>query len=129
MDVKAVQSTDWSYTPSTVKPAESDPAVSTADSLQTEQSGTDNSVSEQQQTKTQDPTEKELEPMTRELNKFFQYLNADLKFQLHERTNRLIVQIVDTKTDKVLREFPPHELLDKIANFREYVGVLLDKKA
>lgn len=73
-------------------------------------------------------TNDELLPITRELNKFMTYLNADIQFQLHEKTQRLIVRVVDTKENKVLREFPPEELLDTIANIREYVGVLLDKK-
>ena len=67
--------------------------------------------------------------ITQELNKFFQYINADLQFAMHEKTQQLMVQVVDTKENKVLREFPSHELLDTIANIREYVGILLDKKA
>lgn len=74
-------------------------------------------------------TNDELLPITRELNKFMTYLNADIQFSLHEKTQRLIVRVVDMKENKVLREFPPEELLDTIANIREYVGVLLDKKA
>ncbi|HWQ73564.1 MAG TPA: flagellar protein FlaG [Desulfitobacteriaceae bacterium] len=66
--------------------------------------------------------------ITQEMNKFLQLLNADLKFQLHEGTKQLMVQVIDTKTQKVLKEFPPHELLDTIAKIRDYVGVLLDKK-
>ena len=66
--------------------------------------------------------------ITHEMNKFFQLINADLQFAIHEKTNQLMVQVVDTKENKVLREFPSHELLDTIANIREYVGVLLDKK-
>jgi flagellar protein FlaG len=56
-------------------------------------------------------------------------LNADLQFVLHEKTNRMMVKIVDIKTQKVLKEFPPHELLDTLAAISEYVGALLDKKA
>jgi flagellar protein FlaG len=74
-------------------------------------------------------TEDELLPITRELNKFMSYLNADIQFELHEKTQRLMVKVVDVKENKVLREFPPKELLDHIANMREYIGVLLDKKA
>jgi flagellar protein FlaG len=70
----------------------------------------------------------EIKNITQEMNKFLQLLNADLKFQLHEGTKQLMVQVVDTKTQKVLKEFPPHELLDTIAKIRDYVGVLLDKK-
>ena len=127
MEVKATQPTEWSNTPSTVKTA-ADFATETSKSVLQENSEKTN-LSDTQQGEKPEPTEKELLPITRELNRFFQYLNADLRFEFHEGANRLMVKIVDTKTDKILREFPPHELLDKIANIREYVGVLLDKKA
>jgi flagellar protein FlaG len=66
--------------------------------------------------------------MTQEMNKFLQLLDADLQFILHEGTKQLMVQVVDTKDQKVLKEFPPHELLDTMAKIRDYVGLLLDKK-
>ncbi|HWQ89284.1 MAG TPA: flagellar protein FlaG [Desulfitobacteriaceae bacterium] len=66
--------------------------------------------------------------MTQEMNKFMQLLDADLKFVLHEGTKQLMVQVVDTREQKVLKEFPPHELLDTMAKIRDYVGLLLDKK-
>ncbi len=40
-----------------------------------------------------------------------------------------MVRLVDDKTQKVLKEFPPHEFLDMIAKIREHVGILLDTKA
>jgi flagellar protein FlaG len=66
---------------------------------------------------------------TKEMNKFMKLLNADIRFILHEKTNTLIVQVVDSKENIVLKEFPPHEFLDTKAKIREYVGILLDKHA
>lgn len=80
-------------------------------------------------TKAQTMSEQDIVKPTEDLNKIMQLVNADLKFEIHERTQRLMVRLVDTKTDKVLKEFPPHELLDTIASIREYIGILLDKKA
>lgn len=73
-------------------------------------------------------SKEDLLSVTQELNKFFEYLNTDIQFELHERTQRLMVKVVDLKNDKVLKEFPPQEFLDTIANIQEYVGVLLDKR-
>lgn len=67
--------------------------------------------------------------VTDKMNKLMQLINTDLQFSLHEKTKRLIVQMVDKRDGTVLKEFPPHELLDTIANIQEYVGMLLDKKA
>lgn len=66
--------------------------------------------------------------LTAEMTKFMQLINSDIQFQLHEETKQLIVQVVDTRDGKILKEFPPHELLDTMAKIKEYVGVLLDKK-
>lgn len=68
------------------------------------------------------------EHMTEQMNKLMELMDADLHFTLHEKTNRLIVQMVDKRDGTVLKEFPPRELLDTLANIQEYVGILLDKK-
>ena len=54
--------------------------------------------------------------------------NADLQFSYHEKTARMIVKLVDTKNNEVLREFPPKEFLDMVARIQEYLGALVDKK-
>ncbi|TWH45238.1 flagellar protein FlaG [Sporomusa sp. KB1] len=72
-------------------------------------------------------TEK-LENITDGLNDFMQYLNTNLKFVLHQKTDRLIVQIVDIKSQKVLKEAPPREILDVVAKIHDLVGALIDQK-
>jgi len=73
-------------------------------------------------------TNDEISQITDGLNKFMETINTDLKFEIHEKTNRVIVQVVDSKDQRVIKEFPPHELLDTLAAISDYVGVLLDKK-
>ncbi|MBC2723828.1 flagellar protein FlaG [Desulfosporosinus sp.] len=73
-------------------------------------------------------TNDEIGQVTDGLNKFMETINTDLKFEIHEKTNRVIVQVVDSKDQRVIKEFPPHELLDTLAAISDYVGVLLDKK-
>lgn len=68
-------------------------------------------------------------PVVEEMNKFMQAVNTDLQFSLHEKTNQMMVQMVDAETQRVVKEFPAHELLDMVAKIREYVGFLLDEKA
>ncbi|WP_084574123.1 flagellar protein FlaG [Sporomusa malonica] len=106
------------------------PSIKTVGSSLTEQASTEVGVKNPDNIKSnaEDINKEDLSKMTGELNKFMQLINADLKFVLHEKTHRMIVQVVDSKEQKVLKEFPPHELLDTIAAIQEYVGVLLDKK-
>jgi len=69
-----------------------------------------------------------METVTDGLNDFMQSLNTNLKFVLHQKTDRLMVQIVDIKTQKVLREAPPKEILDVVARIHDLVGALIDQK-
>lgn len=71
----------------------------------------------------------DLNSLTQELNKFMDSLNVDIQFAIHDKTKQVMVQVLDIKEQRVLREYPAHELLDTLAAIREYVGVLLDKKA
>lgn len=73
-------------------------------------------------------TKEELAKISSEMTKFMQLVNSDIQFQVHDATKQLIVQVVDTRDGTILKEFPPHEMLDTIAKIKEYVGILLDKK-
>jgi flagellar protein FlaG len=55
--------------------------------------------------------------------------NVGLRFSVHEDTGRTVVRIVDEKTDEVVREVPPEELLDLAAKMEQMMGMLLDEKA
>lgn len=73
-------------------------------------------------------SQEELAPVIETINGFMSNLNADIRFQLHDKTQRLMVQVVDVSNDQILREFPPHQLLDTLAKISDYVGALLDKR-
>ena len=73
-------------------------------------------------------TKEDLETVAADLSDFMQSLNTDIEFSIHEKSGRMMVKVVDTKTHDVLKEFPPEELLDTIGAIRDYVGALLDKK-
>ncbi len=116
-----------SYTPAkatgSAEAAESKQAVKTESVLE-ELNNQDN-----QDTKEKKMSAWEIDSITASLNKIMQLTNADLQFKIHDKTQQLMVQLVDIKEDKVLKEFPPHELLDTMAAIRDYIGLLLDKKA
>lgn len=51
-------------------------------------------------------------------------------FKFDEKSKEMVVQIIDRKTDKVIRQIPPEEFLKIKMAFKELVrGTLLDKKA
>lgn len=64
----------------------------------------------------------------KELNQGTQIANKQLHFLVHEGTHRLMVQVIDSKTQKVIKEIPPEKVLDAAARIKEFIGVLLDEK-
>ncbi|MFZ3101264.1 MAG: flagellar protein FlaG [Desulfitobacteriaceae bacterium] len=71
---------------------------------------------------------KDLTHMTDAMNQFVEAMDANIRFTVHQKTNELMVQVVDQANNKILKEFPSHEFLDTMAAIRSYVGILLDKK-
>ena len=54
--------------------------------------------------------------------------NADAKFGIHEKTNRIMIKLVDKDTQKVIKEFPPEKSLDMLAKTLALAGVLVDQR-
>ncbi len=76
----------------------------------------------------QELSQADAKSLTEALNHFMALQSADLQFSFHEKTERIIVKLVDVKTNEVLREFPPKEFLDMVARIQDYLGALVDKK-
>ncbi|TWT27808.1 flagellar protein FlaG [Planomicrobium sp. CPCC 101110] len=62
------------------------------------------------------------------MNKFLEQSTSELKYQLHEKLNTYYVQLVDPKTDEVLREIPNKKFLDMYASMLELTGLVIDDK-
>ncbi len=62
------------------------------------------------------------------INKVLEANVTSVKFNVHERLDRIYVQVVDKVTDDVVSEIPPEKFLDMVASMLEYVGILIDKK-
>ena len=67
--------------------------------------------------------------MTNALNNFMATLNCDLEFKYYDKLDQLSVKMVDQKTNTVIKEFPPEEIMKAMIKTREWIGVFLDKKA
>jgi len=50
------------------------------------------------------------------------------KFEVHEGTGRVMVNLIDTKTKEVIKEIPPEKILDLVANIWERLGILVDER-
>ena len=96
-----------------------------------EQAGSEGNGSEQQQEKmdAQVPGMPDsLKKMIADMNKKIRNTNAEAVFGVHEKTNRIMIKILDKDTKEVLKEFPPEKTLDMIASIWEMAGILVDEK-
>lgn len=83
--------------------------------------------------KEDDSTQKEkikdkLKSLTEKLNKELDPLNTSVKFGFNDKVDEMVVDVIDKKTDKVVRKIPSDEALNLMAKMREVVGMLFDKK-
>lgn len=53
---------------------------------------------------------------------------SEVKFGIHEKTDRVTLKLVDKNTKEVIKEFPAEKTLDMIAKCMEIAGVLVDEK-
>lgn len=72
--------------------------------------------------------EEDLKAVMDKMNQTAQIFDRSLKFQIHEETNTMMVAVVDTNSNKVIREIPPKEILDMFARMQDYLGLIFDKK-
>ncbi len=74
-------------------------------------------------------SEEELKEAVDKLNKTAVIFDRSLRFQIHDKTHRTMVSVVDIVQDKVIRQIPNEEVLDLVAKMDDYLGMIFDKKA
>ena len=103
-------------------------AISTVDkapsvSNETTQKKTEQNSNIEKQAINQEALKKQVE----ELNQALDMMNVKREFVIDKDLNEVIVKIVDTKENKVVRQIPPEEVVKLAKNIREMVGLLFDK--
>ena len=71
--------------------------------------------------------ERELQEMVERINKVTGNMNISLQFELHEQSDRWMVEVIDTVENEVLKEIPPEKLLDLYGRIRELIGMFVDE--
>lgn len=54
---------------------------------------------------------------------------SKLEFSIHEKTGDVMIKVVDSITDELIREIPPRKIIDMLASMLERAGLLVDKRA
>jgi flagellar protein FlaG len=65
--------------------------------------------------------------ITKELNKLMSNINCNLEFSYHKEVNLMSVQMIDKKTQEVLKEIPPEAMIKQMIKSREWLGAFIDK--
>ncbi len=70
-----------------------------------------------------------LQKVLDKLSQQFRSRNTSLNFSIDETTNSLVVKVVDSDSEKVIRQIPPEEVLAIRRRIQELLGALYDKEA
>ncbi len=54
--------------------------------------------------------------------------NTRLQIRFNEETGEFVYLSVDSETGKVVRQFPPEEIVERVRFFRDVAGMAVDKK-
>lgn len=72
-------------------------------------------------------SDEEVKASVKELNKLLGKRNTGVKFDYHTKLNQVMVSIIDTDTNEVLREIPPKKILDTVADMMINAGLIVDR--
>ncbi len=61
-------------------------------------------------------------------NKTLKGANTNFQFSIHEATRAIMVKIINSETQEVIRELPPEKILDMVAKMWEMAGIFVDRK-
>ncbi len=70
----------------------------------------------------------QLENLFKNVKEKFDYMNEYLKIEIDKDLHEPIVKIVDKKTDEVIRQIPPENLVELAKKIDELVGLLFNKE-
>lgn len=71
--------------------------------------------------------EESVSKMTETFNKLMSKINVNLEFTYNKEIDMFNVKMIDKETKKVLREFPPEEMLENMIKAKEWLGAFIDK--
>ncbi|WP_442602613.1 flagellar protein FlaG [Paenibacillus sp. KN14-4R] len=60
--------------------------------------------------------------------KAMQGASTSLNFSVHEKTNQIMVKVINNESGEVIREIPPEKSLDFLAKVWEMAGILVDER-
>jgi len=73
--------------------------------------------------------EQQFNDMIERSNKALRGLDTHLKLSVHQKTHQIVVKVMNTETNEIVKEIPPEKLIDLMYNLCEQLGLFVDEKA
>ncbi|MBQ9477951.1 MAG: flagellar protein FlaG [Selenomonadaceae bacterium] len=71
--------------------------------------------------------EKTVALMTEAFNELMSRINCNLEFQYHKEVNLMSIKMVDKRTNEVIKEVPPEEMIENMVRAKDWLGAFIDK--
>ncbi len=62
------------------------------------------------------------------INRALSGYNRRFEISIHEKTNGIMVKVIDSDTNQLIREIPPEKILDMVAKLWELAGLIVDER-
>jgi len=62
------------------------------------------------------------------LEKMVTQFNRRFDISVNEKINRIVVKVIDTETDKVIKEIPPEEIQHLLARINDMMGLFVNER-
>ena len=86
------------------------------------------SQNETKEIRTQDFKGEDIKRVIEKMDSKLSGENQELRFSIHEKTKQILVKIVDSQTNQVIKEIPSEKIADMVASMCEAAGLLIDEK-
>lgn len=73
-------------------------------------------------------SKQQTEKYLKELLHLTSVFDRELRFSVNKKLNQVVVKVIDSHTDKVIKEIPPEDIIRLHENMKEVIGLLFDKE-
>ena len=70
----------------------------------------------------------ELEEAVEQANDASDAVDLNLRFQIHEKSERIMVEVVDIRNNEVVKEIPSEQVLNLVGQIQDLIGFFLDEQ-
>ena len=65
--------------------------------------------------------------MTETFNELMSKINCNLEFKYNKEVNLMTIKMIDKRTNEVIKEVPPEEMIENMVRAKDWLGAFIDK--